>query len=130
MPNPAAATKLAADLGRLPHPSGAMVAIPGFDRHAATHPELAEAHGQLATMIAEAIINDLELDGYEIAHKHDIQQKARDLAAELAGDTEMVVRCRRCREKLFKLNTGVSSDAHTDPATLATALTDHAKTCR
>jgi hypothetical protein len=117
-----AANVIAANLGHLQHPNGGIVAIPGFDRHAKSHPELAEAHGALALHIGEAIVHTLQVNGHPVDDG--------TAAPPEPEDPWITLRCNRCRTPLARINTANPQHVITNPDQLATALTNHSKECQ
>lgn len=116
-----AATVIATNLGHLQHPNGGIVAIPGFDRTATSHPELAEAHGALAQHIAEAIVHTLETNGHPIGDGTPAPPEPED--------PWITLRCNRCRTQLARINTANPQHVITNPDLLGAALTQHSKDC-
>jgi len=117
-----AADVLAANLGHLQHPNGTIVAIPGFDRHASSHPELAEAHGALAKLIGEAMIHTLETNGWRITDQPATEEPE-------TPEPWITLRCNQCRTKLARINTTNPDHVVTNPTQLGQALTQHSERC-
>lgn len=117
-----AAEVIATNLGHLQHPTGAVVSIPGFDRTA--HPDLIEAHGMLATMIGDAVINTLEQAGHVVTTP---DQLRRDDEPE--RDLWKPALCNQCHNDLFRIAL-VNDYILIDTLNVGEVLVEHTKECR
>lgn len=132
MANPDASAVLARDLGNLPFklPDGSysIVSIPGFDKAALNHPEIGEAHGQLALRVSTAIVEDLEINGFTVIANSKLDALVDAKVAE-ARNPQVIVHCQRCRGQVFAIDTS-GPEVNTDINALARGLQTHTAVCR
>ena len=100
-----AAQIIADNLQALPHPDGTPRQMPGFNAQLLPEP-MQQQVKQTAKDIGEAIINLLELNGYQILTQAELDQPTQGAEpAQVAN-----VHCTMCDKKLFSLN--LTNPAH------------------